>query len=263
MNYIPQNYSLTSCELFVGNLHENVTEDMLFYRFHQFGKLLQVKIYRHVITKKSLGYGFITFARPHEAQRAKANCNRSEMVGRRLRVCLVDEYYSLNKGANLLVRGLPDGLREEELEATCEKFGPVFSVKLIEEDSPDHKAYVQFETLDAAEQCKKQLKEIGGKTLIVEPAVRKVLAVAKGPFLPNAQQALREEIAKVAPCTVTGFEVDEEKTTFFATIKFESEAGLRGFLADWAKTPSKCELTRPDDKGLWRHLKPKRNSQEL
>lgn len=263
MNFVPQKYSATSCELFVGNLDENLTEDILFHRFHNFGKILQVKIYRHVITKKSLGYGFITYARPQEAQRAKANTNRVELLGKRLRVCLVEEYYNLNKSANLLIKGLAKGVKEVELEKECERFGPVFSTKVIEEDGEGAKAFVQFETLADAERCLSELKDIGGKPVIVEQATRKVFGVAKGRFGPGAQEALRAQLETSGPSSITSFEVDEGRSTFFATIKFETEEGLRAFLQDFATSPQKCLFIRPLDLRSRRNLPTQRTSQKF
>ena len=49
------------CQLFVGELNENVTEQILFGEFNTFGRIESCKVMRHLATKKSRGYGFVTF----------------------------------------------------------------------------------------------------------------------------------------------------------------------------------------------------------
>lgn len=239
------NMDMSGCEIFVGNLDEHVTEDMLFAFFHAFGKILHIKVYRHIITKRPLGYAFIMFSRPQEALKAKAKAHRTQFLKQRLRVCLVNEYYALDKNANLVIRRLKGDVNEEKIEEVCEKFGPVFSVKVVDEDG-QRKAYVQFQSLVDSKKCLDGLKEVQGSPVSVEQASRKTLAIVKGNLAVDAQKRVK---ALVPNCAVVNFETDEKSLAFLATVRFESEEELAAFLKDFAANRDKCELIRRPDKG--------------
>ncbi|KAL1265633.1 hypothetical protein QQF64_003660 [Cirrhinus molitorella] len=57
--------------LFVGNLHSNVTEQVLLSTFLPFGPICFVQVYRDRATNLSRGFGFVTFAHRHNAENAR------------------------------------------------------------------------------------------------------------------------------------------------------------------------------------------------
>lgn len=112
MYFNPMNYASVNSELFIGNLDELITEEILFSHFMSFGKIIRIKIYRHLLTRKSLGYGFIMYAKEQDAMRAKQAMNRATILKSKIQVCLVDEYNKLDKNANILIKGLPKDLTD-------------------------------------------------------------------------------------------------------------------------------------------------------
>jgi translation initiation factor 3 subunit G len=59
----------TNC-LIVSNLSQQITEDEFFARFARFGKIIKVSLPRHHTTRECKGYGFVTFLKRENAERA-------------------------------------------------------------------------------------------------------------------------------------------------------------------------------------------------
>jgi RNA recognition motif-containing protein len=72
--------------IYVGNLHFNVSEDELRKAFEEYGEVASVKIIADKYSGRSKGFGFVEMLNDKEAKEAIDNLNGTEIKGRSVNV---------------------------------------------------------------------------------------------------------------------------------------------------------------------------------
>jgi RNA recognition motif-containing protein len=72
--------------IYVGNLHFNVSEDELRKAFEEYGEVASVKIITDKYSGRSKGFGFVEMLNDNEAKNAIEGLNGAEIKGRAVNV---------------------------------------------------------------------------------------------------------------------------------------------------------------------------------
>ena len=71
-------------DIYVGNLHYKVAEDVLKEIFEEYGEVTAVKIVTDSVTHRSKGFAFVTMTNEGEAKQAVEELNDGELMGRKI-----------------------------------------------------------------------------------------------------------------------------------------------------------------------------------
>ena len=83
--------------IYVGNLHYELTEDELKGVFEEFGQVNSSKIITDKYSGRSKGFGFVEMENDDEANQAIENLNETDIKGRNARVNQARERKSFNR----------------------------------------------------------------------------------------------------------------------------------------------------------------------
>jgi len=164
--------------LYVGDLHADVTEAMLYEIFNSVGPVGSIRVCRDSVTRRSLGYAYVNFHAVTDAERALDTLNYSSIKGRSCRIGWSQRDPGLRKSGvgNIYVKNLDRNIDNKALYDTFSLFGNILSCKVACE--PDGKSrgygFVHYETEEAAKQSIERVNgmQIGEKTVQVSPFVK-------------------------------------------------------------------------------------------
>ena len=94
--------------LYVGNLLFNVGENDLREVFEQFGEVTEVRLVMDKLSGKTKGFGFIEMPSNDEAQKAIAEMNGKEFMGRDMKVNVAKPKNDRRGGGRDRGRGAPN-----------------------------------------------------------------------------------------------------------------------------------------------------------
>jgi len=80
-------------KLYVGNLHCNISEEMMRGIFEPFGRIQSIQLQKDPETDRSKGYGFITYMEAEDAKKAMEHLNGFELAGKDMKVGHVTEQH--------------------------------------------------------------------------------------------------------------------------------------------------------------------------
>lgn len=199
--------------LYVGNLPKDLEdpENTLMTIFSKVGMILSIKLCRDINTHNSLGYAYVNFQNPADAERAQQQLNYSELPGkpgRELRVLWSSRDPTVRKrgAGNIFIKNLDPQMTNKQLHELCSQYGPVVSAAQSADDNNNRLGYghVHFQTEEAAQAAVDGLnnKEVNGRVLFASLFVRKLERekeeekTFKKVFLKNLKSDVTEESLK-------------------------------------------------------------------
>lgn len=229
--------------LYVGDLPTDLPqpEDALFNLFTKVGMVVSIKVCRDINSQRSLGYAYVNYQNPADADTAIRTLNFVEIrPGRQIRVMYSQRDPSLRKSGsgNLFVKNLDPSVDTRTLHTTFSTFGSVLSCKIACDDDGKSRGYgfVHFESEESALRAIEAYdgKDFNGRELSVmlfkkkadrEKEEEKVFRVVYVKNLDNNvdEETVRKALGNVASLFLSGH--PQHKTKFaLATMETHEDA---------------------------------------
>lgn len=158
-----------SCKIYVGNLGDNVTDDMMREAFAPFGNVLHCVALKDMATGMPRGFGFVHYGTEDEARRAQEAMQGKNMAGKPL-VCRIRNQTPASRPAprpdapeeaKLYVSNLPPTMTNDLLRSVFSPFGEVHDARAIGSNQGPCRGF-GFVTMASIEAANASINAING-----------------------------------------------------------------------------------------------------
>ena len=162
----PQNpESKAQTNLIVNYLPPTMTEDEVRNLFVTVGPIQSCKVIKEKLTQASLGYAFINYTNPGDAEKAIQSLNGLPLQNKTIKVSYARPSSSTIKNANLYVAYLPKNYTQTELEALFRPFGNIITSKILIDTATGLSRGVGFVRFDKHTEADNAILALNGKLL--------------------------------------------------------------------------------------------------
>ncbi|KAL6107684.1 elavl1 [Pungitius sinensis] len=150
--------------LIVNYLPQSMSQDELRSLFSSVGDVESAKLIRDKVAGHSLGYGFVNFVNPNDAERAISTLNGLRLQSKTIKVSFARPSSDMIKDANLYISGLPRTLSQQELEDMFTRFGHIINSRVLVDQASGLSRGVAFIRFDKRSEAEDAVKHLNGHT---------------------------------------------------------------------------------------------------
>ncbi len=178
----PKIFKKKNSSLYIGDLSTRIQENDILNIFSKMSGLESVRICRDLVSKKSLGYGYINFKKTKYAKKAMKKMNfyfDKNLFKKPLRIMWKEKNKSLRSSGkgNLFINHLPIYFKTIDLYKLFLPFGKILSCKICFDENGKSKkfGFVHFFSSSDARKAIRELKgtSIRGETFQISPFIKK------------------------------------------------------------------------------------------
>lgn len=164
--------------LIVNYLPQNMSQDELHSLFSSIGDVESAKLIKDKVAGHSLGYGFVNFVNPSDAERAISTLNGLRLQSKTIKVSFARPSSDSIKDANLYISGLPKTLSQQELEDMFARYGRIINSRVLVDQTTGVSRGVAFIRFDQRAEAEDAIKDLNGTVLAgtTEPIIVKFAA---------------------------------------------------------------------------------------
>ncbi|CAH8453584.1 unnamed protein product [Dicrocoelium dendriticum] len=242
-------------KMFIGGLSPTTTSEKLRDYFQKYGEIREFMIMRDPLTKRSRGFGFVTFNDPmcvEKVLEAAPHILDSKKIDPKLAVPRKP-----GQGAKLTTRtkrvfvgGVAAQTTNEELSEYFSQYGKIESCELmIDKATNRHRGFgfVTFESEEAAEKvCDIHFHDLHNKMVEAKKAVPKEVMSSNGSLLKQRHQFLRPQLPPFLPVSLNGAAAAAATYTLAATSPVTArQPSAYAYLPGYYLSPGECPLSQP------------------
>ncbi|CAD5212782.1 unnamed protein product [Bursaphelenchus okinawaensis] len=150
--------------LIINYLPQTMSQDEVRSLFASMGPIESCKLVRDKTTGQSLGYAFVNYCNPDDAQRARQSLNGLRLQNKTIKVSLARPSHETIKGANLYVSGLPKTLTQPELEKLFISYGSIITSRILSDNVTGLSKGVGFVRFDRKSEAEVAIEKMNGTT---------------------------------------------------------------------------------------------------
>eukprot|EP00754_Rhynchopus_humris_P015534 Rhum_TRINITY_DN14452_c9_g1::Rhum_TRINITY_DN14452_c9_g1_i2::g.92475::m.92475/K13126/PABPC; polyadenylate-binding protein len=168
-----------SGSLYIGDLHPDITESTLYDEFKSLGPIISIRVCRDTMSRISLGYAYVNFQNPIDAERAIETMNHMPIKGKPVRIMWSQRDPAMRRSGvgNVFVKGLEKDIDNRVLYDTFSAYGNILSCKVVTDEAGESKGFgfVHYDTDEAAKKAVEALNEseLRGTKIFVGPFIKR------------------------------------------------------------------------------------------
>ncbi|XP_053859309.1 ELAV-like protein 2 isoform X5 [Vidua macroura] len=149
--------------LIVNYLPQSMTQEELKSLFGSIGEIESCKLVRDKITRQSLGYGFVNYVDPKDAEKAINTLNGLRLQTKTIKVSYARPSSASIRDANLYVSGLPKTMTQKELEQLFSQYGRIITSRILIDQVTGVSRGVGFIRFDKRIEAEEAIKGLNGQ----------------------------------------------------------------------------------------------------